>query len=101
MSDKKDRDFVTDINYNTRQAPAKEAAKEFILDFLKDGEKEVAELDEMASVESITKHALKDAKSELRKEGKTKSWGIGYGKEKKWFMRLVDDSSTASEKPDE
>ena len=101
MSDKKDRDFVTDANYNTRQAPAKEAAKEFILDFLKDGEKEVAELDEMASVESITKHALKDAKSELRKEGKIKSWGIGYGKEKKWFMRLVDDSSTASEKPDE
>ncbi len=102
MSDKKDRDFITDANYNTRQAPAKEAAKEFILDFLKDGEKEVTELDEMAGVESISKHALKDAKSELRKEGKIKMWSLGNGKQekKRYFMRLVDvgDSLTASEK---
>ncbi len=100
MSDKKDRDFITDVNYNTRQAPAKEAAKEFILDFLKDGEKEVTELDEMARVESISKNALKDAKTELRKEGRIKSWSLGF-KPKKWFMRLVDDSLTAGEKTNE
>ncbi len=105
MSDKKDRDFITDANYNTRQAPAKEAAKEFILDFLKDGEKEVTELDEMAGVESISKNALKDAKAELRREGKIKTWSLGNGKRenKKWFIRLVDveDSPTASEKTNE
>lgn len=101
MSDKKDRDFVTDANYNTRQAPAKEAAKEFILDFLKDGEKEVTELDEFARIESISKHALKDAKAELKREGRTKTWGVGYGKEKKWIIRLVDDSLTDSKKTDE
>lgn len=104
MSNKKDRDFVTDINYNTRQAPAKEAAKEFILDFLKDGEKEVVELDEFATIESISKNALKEAKSELRKEGKIKTWPIGNGRrdKKKWLIRLVvDDSLTASEKTNE
>lgn len=101
MSDKKDRDFITDANYNTRQAPAKEAAKEFILAFLKDGEKEVTELDEMARIESISKNSMKDAKSELRKDGKIKTWSLGYGKEKKWFIRLMDDSPTASEKTNE
>ena len=101
LSGKKDRDFVTEANHNTRQAPAKEAAKEFILGFLKDGEKEVAELDEMAGIESISKHALKDAKAELRKEGKIKIWSLGNGmqEKKKWFMRLaeVDGSLTASD----
>ena len=101
MSDKKDRDFITDASYNTRQAPAKEAAKEFILAFLKDGEKEVTELNEMARIESISKNSMKDAKSELRKDGKIKTWSLGYGKEKKWFIRLMDDSPTASEKTNE
>lgn len=103
MSSKKDREFVTEANYNTRQAPAKEVAKEFILDFLKDGEKEVAELDEFAKIESISKNALKDAKAELKKEGKIHTWSIGSGRsgDKKFFIRLKDDSLTASEKTNE
>ncbi len=105
LSHKKDRDFVTEANYNTRQAPAKEAAKELILDFLKDGEKEVAELDEMARVESISKNALKDAKAALKKEGKIRSWAHGNGKQekRKWLIGLVevDGPLTASEKTNE
>lgn len=97
MSSKKDRDFIVEANYNTRQAPAKEEAKEFILDFLKDGDKEVSELDELATVEGISKHAMKDAKAELKREGKTKTWSIGFNP-KRFFIRLVDDSSTDSEK---
>lgn len=103
MSSKKDRDFVSEANYNVRQAPAKEAAKEFILDFLKDGEKEVAELDEFAKIEGISKHALTDAKAELKREGRTHTWSIGSGRsgDKKFFIRLKDDSLTASEKDGE
>ena len=35
----KDKDFVTEVDYTTRQAPQKEEAKEFVLEFLQDGEK--------------------------------------------------------------
>ena len=35
-TDKKDKDFVTEFDYTTRQQPQREEAKEFILDFLKD-----------------------------------------------------------------
>lgn len=95
---KKDKDFVSEACYNTRQAPAKAGARELILDFLMDGEKEVADLDELAKIEGISKNAIRDAKAELKKEGKTKTWCVGYGKEKKWFIRLVEDSPIHSEK---
>lgn len=89
-TEKKDKDFVTEIDYNSRQAPQKEEAKEFILDFLQDGEKEVSELDETAAATSISKNALKNAKADLKKAGKIKIWSIGYGKDKKFFIRLME-----------
>ncbi len=96
-SNKKDKDFVTEADYTTRLAPQREEAKEFILDFLKDGEKEVAELDELASAMSISKSTLKRAKADLKREGKTKTWSIGYGQDKKFFIRLSEDSLTDTE----
>ena len=93
----KDKDFVSEASYNTRQAPAKAGAKELILDFLMDGEKEVSELDELAKIEGVSKNAMRDAKAELKKEGRTKTWCVGYGKEKKWFIRLVEDLPMHSE----
>ena len=36
-SNKKDRDFIMRNEQNSRQAPKKEAAKQFVLDFLRDG----------------------------------------------------------------
>lgn len=89
-TEKKDKDFVTEVDYNTRQRPQKDEAKEFILDFLQDGEKEVSELDEMALAMSITKNALKNAKAELKKEKKIRTWSIGYGQSKKYFISLID-----------
>lgn len=79
-TDKKDKDFVTETDYTTRQAPQRAEAKEFILDFLKDGEKEVSELDEMAAAMSISKSTLKRAKSDLKKEGKVKYRPVSLGK---------------------
>lgn len=85
---KKDKDFVTETDYTTRQAPQREEAREFILDFLKDGEKEVSELDEMANAMSISRNALKNAKAELKKERRTKTWSVGYGQHKKFYISL-------------
>lgn len=92
-TDKKDKDFVTETDFTTRQKPQREEAKEFILDFLKGGEKEVVELDEMAKAMSISTNAMKNAKADLRKEGKIKTWSVGYGQNKKYFIRLLDASS--------
>lgn len=86
---KKDKDFVAEADYTTRQAPQREEAREFILDFLKDGEKEVSELDEMANAMSISRNALKNAKAELKKERRTKTWSVGYGQQKKFYISLI------------
>lgn len=89
LSDKKDKDFVAAASQAVKQAPAREEAKEFILDFLKDGEKPVADLDEMASVMGISRNTLGRAKTELKQEKKIKMWSRGSRKEKKWFASLI------------
>lgn len=89
LSDKKDKDFVAAASQAVKQAPAREEAKEFILDFLKDGEKPVADLDEMASVMGISRNTLGRAKTELKQEKKIKMWSRGSRKEKKWFASLT------------
>ena len=91
---KKDKDFVTEVDYNTRQAPQREEAKDFILDFLKDGEKEVSELDEMAAAMSISKNAVKNAKADLKKDKKIKTWQVGYRENKKFLISLIDSEKT-------
>ncbi len=54
-TDKKDKDYVTAATAATYQAPAREDAKAFILDYLKDGEKETADLDGMMKAMGISK----------------------------------------------
>lgn len=88
-SNKKDRDYVTEADFNTRQKPQREEAEEFILDFLSDGEKEVSELDDMAKAMSISANALKNAKAELKKSGKIRTWSIGFNP-KKYYISLTD-----------
>lgn len=88
LSDKKDKDFVTAAAQAVKQAPARDEAKEFILDFLKDGEKPVAELDEMATALGVSKNTLGRAKTELKQENKIKMWSRGFNP-KKWYMSLM------------
>ena len=87
---KKDKDFVTEADYTTRQKPQRDEAKEFILDFLKDGEKEVSELDEMAAAMSISKNAMKNAKADLKRDGQIKYRSTGQGADKKHYISLTD-----------
>ena len=54
---KKDREFVSESVYNVKQAPAKEAAKEFIIESLQEGQKEASELNELAQILGISKSA--------------------------------------------
>ena len=88
-TNKKDRDFVTEMDYVKRLRPERDEAKEFILEFLKDETKEIADLDELALAMGITKNALKNAKADLRKDGHIKTWSTGYGQNKKFFISLI------------
>ncbi|MEA4804791.1 AAA family ATPase [Acetobacterium wieringae] len=88
-TDRKDREFVS-ADTQTRAAPDRDNAKEFIEDFLKDGEKEVKELDSLAAAMSISKKTMERAKADLKKSGfiKYRSESLGKGKGLKHFISL-------------
>lgn len=88
-TDKRDREFMLEGQAARYQAPAREDAKEFILDYLKDGEKETAELDGMMKAQGISKNTLERAKAELRREGKIVYTNRGFGKDKKFYCSLA------------
>ena len=56
---------------------------------------EVSELDELAKVTGISAHAMKEAKTALKKEHTTHTWSIGYGKDKKFYISLKDPEKPA------
>lgn len=87
-TDKKDKDFVTELNFASRQAPQREEAKEFILKTLKDndGEMRVSEIDEIAKEIGISVITFKRAKAELKKEGKIGFYSTGKGHDKKHYI---------------
>lgn len=91
-SDKKDREFVSENAYEVNQKPQRNEAKEFILEYLQDGEKLTSDLDAAANAMSISKITLQRAKADLKKEGRIKYRSEGF-KEKKFYCSLVKVSS--------
>lgn len=100
-TEKKDRDFVNENDFNNRLKPQREDAREFILDFLKDGEKLVNDLDAMAKAQSISTSTLQRAKTELKKEGILGYYSKGFGEDKKFFCFLKKSSLIQSENVEE
>lgn len=92
-TDKKDKDYVTAATAATYQAPAREDAKTFILDYLKDGEKETADLDGMMKAQGISGRTLERAKADLKKDGKIVYKHRGFGKDKKVYCKLSNPIS--------
>lgn len=88
-TNKKDRDYVSENDYMAHQQPQRDEAKEFVLEYLKDGEKESTDLDAAAKAMSIGTGTLKRAKSELRANGLIKYQSRGFGKEKKFYVSLI------------
>lgn len=89
---KKDKDFVMEADYKARNAPQREEAKEFILDFLKDGDKKVSELNEMARVIGYKDRTLERAKADLKKENKIDFYSTGVGRSKIHFIKSLMSS---------
>ena len=88
-----DRDYVLAASWDTQGKSTRLDAKEFILDTLRQaGEKiPVAELDELAEAIGFSVGgALRRAKAELKQESKIKVYGEGYGKEKQFYVKLLE-----------
>lgn len=92
-TEKKDRDFVQERDNETYQAPQRKDAEKFIINFLRNGKKPTAELDEAAKAAGISKNTLNRAKTELRKCGLLGGKSEGYGQTKIFYSFLIEKSS--------
>lgn len=86
---KKDYDFIMDKD-NRRASPAKDEARAAILDYLREGQKEVRDLDSFMKALGISANALKSAKAELKQEGLIKYGhsATGQGSGVKHYVEL-------------
>lgn len=91
-SDKQDKDFVQERDFDIRQAPQRQDAEKFIYDFLKNGKKPTSELDEAAKAAGISKNTLNRAKTELRKRGLLGGASGGFGNSKVFYSYLIEQS---------
>lgn len=88
-TDKKDKDFVAASMDLTRQAPQRDDAKDFILEYLEDGEKEVSDLDDVMKAQGISGKTLERAKSELKRSGQITYFSQGF-KPKVHYYKLTN-----------
>ena len=91
-SDKTDKDFVQERDFNAYQAPQRRDAEKFIIDFLKNGKKPTAELDDAAKAAGISKSRLGRAKTRLREGGLLGGKSEGFGNNKTIYSNLMDKS---------
>ena len=66
----------------------REYAKQFVIQFLKNGEVLTAELDEAAKAAGISKSTLNRAKTDLSKNGILKFRNEGFGRSKTFYSRI-------------
>ena len=88
--DKHDSDFVKERDLTTYQAPQRQDAEKFILEYLKGGKKPTGELDEAAKAAGVSKSTLGRAKTSLRERGLLGIKCVGYGQTKVWYSYLIE-----------
>jgi hypothetical protein len=87
VTTKRDREFMTEAS-GERSAPARDEAREFILDSLRDGEMQIKELDESAKALGLSQSAMRRAKEQLKAE-KAVTVRRGSGKIPTWYISLT------------
>ena len=95
-TDRRDREFVMSEMRQKNEYSASADAKDFIINTLtdNDGEMIIGDLDDMAKAFGISKNSMRNAKTDLKNEGKVKSHSTGYGKEKKHYISLTGFEKT-------
>lgn len=88
LTEKRDADFVKQIDFQQKQAPQRTIAESFILNYLRNGQRETSELDEAAKAQGISRNTLSRAKQALKETGVLGYRATGYGRDKKWYTYL-------------
>ena len=89
-SDKHDIDFVKERDLAAYQAPQRQDAEKFIIDYLNNGKKPTADLDEAAKAAGVSKSTLSRAKTKLREKGILGVKSEGYGQTKTFYSYLIE-----------
>lgn len=90
-SDQKDIDFVRARDQQLYQAPQRQDAEQFVIDYLRHGKKPTRELDEACTAAGISKKTLERAKTSLRKKKILAGKSEGYGQGKVFYSFLLDN----------
>ena len=88
---KRDRDYQAGSSGKSGSKPtAREDCETWLIRTLEEqgGKMLIKELDHLAVNYGFSEGTLKRAKSEAAKDGKTRSYGDGYGKDKKYYIRV-------------
>lgn len=93
-TDLRDVDYVRERDYAGYQAPQRQEAERFIVDFLRGGKQKVADLDSAATAAGISTGTLKRAKTRLRSDKQLGIENQGYGKDKVYYAYLVEQAPT-------
>ena len=95
VTQKRDKDYVLENAQTTRTAPARNEAKEIIMNALRDGkDHKVSDIDDMVKSSGVSFATLKRSKSELKSEGKILYSSKGFGGEKTFYMRSAREEDT-------
>ena len=78
VTDKRDADYVSRSSSLVRSAPARNEAKEMILNLLQNGEMETKEFDDQILKMGVSSATLKRAKAELKASGQIKYRAEGF-----------------------
>lgn len=89
-TDLRDVDYVRERDYAGYQAPQRQEAERFIVDYLRGGRQKVADLDSAATAAGISTGTLKRAKTRLRNDKQLGIENQGYGKDKVYYAYLVE-----------
>lgn len=93
ITTKRDRDFVMENSQPARGAFALAEAQDLILAALKNGETPTAELDKRLLDAGVSVSTIKRAKKALHDAGKIAYRAEGYGPEKRFYVRLIEQVS--------
>lgn len=87
---KKDRDFILEESKERFARPATDDAKEFVIRILGEHKQlKIKDLDNLAQAAGISRNALKNAKAELNKEKRIKTWSTGFGANRIYLISLI------------
>ena len=89
-TDKRDADFVREADFENRQAPQRQDAEKFIVEYLRNGKRLTSELDAAACAAGISRSSLARAKTKLRQEKKLAGKSEGFGQNKAFYSYLLE-----------